>query len=49
MYKIGDCIFAQIKGHQPLPAVIEEIEIRGKVTFVNVTFVGQKRKGTSVH
>lgn len=43
MYKIGDCVFAQIRGHQTLPAVIEEIEIRGKVTFVNVTLFGQKK------
>lgn len=50
MYKIGDCDFAQVRGHQPWPAVFDEIDIRGKVTFVNVTFFGQiKEKGHSVH
>lgn len=45
MYKIGECVFAQIRGHQPLPAVIEELEIREKVTFLIVDFFGQKKKG----
>lgn len=43
MYKVGDCVFALVRGHKPWPATISEVETKGKIACFKVSFFGPKK------
>lgn len=44
MYRVGDHVFAHIRGHTPWPAIVSKVEIKGRTTFFHVDFFGSKKE-----
>lgn len=44
MYKVGDFVFAHIRGFAAWPAVVNKLEIKGKTTSYHVNFFGPKHE-----
>lgn len=44
MFKVGDYVFAHIRGHTIWPATVNKLEIKGKTTYYSVDFFGPKKE-----
>lgn len=47
-YRVGDRVFAKVKGCQYWPAVVDKIDSSTKITKYNVTFYGTKKLGVNI-